>query len=202
MYYKLQSEISYKIITNQYIDERYNFFLPNLKEIIKFRGKYINKDNPNYINLLSDEKLFNSFINKKILDLSKNDFLLKNIKINSQEFPEIMKDNVIFNQINTLFWFEDFIQIKRYDVNNIDKNINIDFIKKQFLNNLNKFICFYVYEQSKNKTINRITNIINKINTYNKLQKFYADLINTICNNVIKIKFIKKEFNLIYLFSI
>lgn len=199
--YKLQTEISFKIINNQYIDEQYNFFLPNLKEIIKFRGKYINKDNPNYINLLSDEKLFNSFINKKILDLSKNDFLLKNIKINSQEFPEIMKDNVIFNQINTLFWIEELLNIKRYDVNNIDKNINIDFIKKQFLNNLNKFICFYVYEQSKNKTINRITNIINKINTYNKLQKFYVDLIHVISPDIFNITIKKYNYrNVEFLF--
>jgi len=98
-----------------------------------------------------------------------------------------MKDNVIFNQINTLFWIEELLNIKRYDVNNIDKNINIDFIKKQLLNNVNKFTFFYVYEQSKNKTINRITNIINKIFTYNKLQKFYADLINVICKDLINI---------------
>ena len=63
-------------------------------------------------------------------------------------------------------------------------------------------IFFYVYEQSKNKTINRITNIINKIFTYNKLQKFYADLINVICKDLIKITVIKKEFNLIYIFCI
>jgi len=185
--YKLHTEISYKIITNQYIDEKYNSFIPNLTEIIKFREKYINKDNPLYLSLLTDENLFNSFIHKKILDLSKNDFLLKNIKINSQEFPEIMKDNVIFNQINTLFWIEELLNIKRYDVNNIDKNINIDFIKKELLNNVNKFTFFYVYEQSKNKTINRITNIINKIFTYNKLQKFYADLVNVICKDLINI---------------
>jgi hypothetical protein len=52
-----------------------------------------------------------------------------------------------------------------------------------------------------NPKIKRITNIINKIYNHNKLQKFYADLINTICNDVIKIKFIRKEF-MIYLFSI
>ena len=113
-----------------------------------------------------------------------------------------MKDNVIFNQINTLFWIEELLNIKRYDVNNIDKNINIDFIKKQFLNNLNKFICFYVYQQSKNKTINRITNIINKINTYNKLQKFYVDLIHVISPDIFNITIIRKEFYLIYVFCI
>ena len=41
------------------------------------------------------------------------------------------------------------------------------------------------------ETIKRIINIINKICNYNKLQKFYADLTNTICNDVIKIN-IKK----------
>ena len=113
-----------------------------------------------------------------------------------------MKDNITFNQINTLFWLEEQLKIQRYCVNDIDKSINIDNIKKLLLDNIDKIIIFYVYNQSKNKTIKRITNIINKIYNHNKLQKFYADLINTICNDVIKIKFIRKEFNMIYLFCI
>jgi hypothetical protein len=48
-----------------------------------------------------------------------------------------MKDNIIFNQINTLVWLEEQLKIQRYCVNDIDK-----------------IIIFYVYNQSKNKTIN------------------------------------------------
>ena len=128
---------------------------------------------------------------KKLLDLSKDKFEKKNIKVNDQDFPEIMKDNIIFNQIKTLFWLEEQLKIQRYCVNDIDKNINIDNIKKLLLDNIDKIVIFYVYNQSKNKTIKRITNIINKIYNYNKLQKFYADLINTISNDIIKIN-IKK----------
>jgi hypothetical protein len=51
--------------------------------------------------------------------------LKKNIKINVRDFPEIMKDNIIFNQINTLFWLEEQLKIQRYCVNDIDKSINI-----------------------------------------------------------------------------
>ena len=176
--YKLQVDISYKIITNQDIDEQYKYYIPNLKEQIKYREKYIKNDNPKYYELLSDESLFNLYLKKKLLDLSKDKFEEKNIKINDQDFPEIMKDNIIFNQIKTLFWLEEQLKIKRYCVNDIDKNINIDNIKKLLLDNIDKIIIFYVYNQSKNKTIIRITNIINKIINYNKLQKFYADLKN------------------------
>lgn len=189
--YKLQTEISYKIITNHDIDEQYKYYIPNLKEQIKHREKYINNDNPKYYELLSDETLFNLYLKKKLLDLSKDKFEKKNMKINDQDFPEIMKDNIIFNQIKTLFWLEEQLKIQRYCVNDIDKSINIDNIKKLLLDNIDKIIIFYVYNQSKNKTIKRITNIINKIYNYNKLQRFYADLINTVSNDIIKIN-IKK----------
>ena len=46
------------------------------------------------------------------------------IKINVRDFPEIMKDNIIFNQIKTLFWLEEQLKIQRYCVNYIYKSIN------------------------------------------------------------------------------
>jgi hypothetical protein len=57
-----------------------------------------------------------------------------------------MKDNIIFNQIKTLFWLEEQLKIQRYCVNDIDN------IKKLLLDNIDKIIIFYVYNQSKNKT--------------------------------------------------
>lgn len=53
-----------------------------------------------------------------------NLYLKKNIKINDHDFPEIMKDNIIFNQIKTLFWLEEQLKIQRYCVNYIYKSIN------------------------------------------------------------------------------
>jgi hypothetical protein len=187
--YELLKQLSFQILNNENVDEQYKNYIPNLTEQLDNRKKYINDDEEKYFDILCDENIFKSYINKKILDLSKNDFEKKVIKINNQDLPEIMKDNDVLNKINALFWIESVLNIKRYDVHNI--NVNIDNTKQLFLNNIDKLFVIYDDGRSKSYINNRIKNIISKINSTNKLQKLYADILNIICNDVIKINVIK-----------
>jgi len=192
--YQLIKDISLKIINNEPIHDLYKYFVPNITEQINNRKKYINKNDNDYMNILSDENKFNSYLKKKMLDLSKEDFDKKIIKINNQDINEIIKDNLIFNQINSIFWLETQLDIVRYDVNSININISIESIKNILNNNIDKL--FYIFNDGRSKKyiLNRINNIINKINSYNKLQKFYVDIINGISDDIFTIS-LKKYYN-------
>ena len=49
-----------------------------------------------------------------------------------------MKDELIYNQIENLFWLEEELKINRFEVDKIDKNTDVDKFKKLLEQNLNK----------------------------------------------------------------
>ncbi len=190
----LKKKLSYKLLINEEVDEDiYKHYIPNLNEQIANRQKYISITNPDYYELVSDENKFKNYIKKKLLDLSKDKFEKKLLKVNEQDVNEIIKDNLIFNQIESLFWLEKQLNIERYEVDKIDININIANIKNILNDGVDKL--FHIYNDNRStKYINeRIKKIISKINNHNTLQKFYADSVNNICEKVIKINIIKKS---------
>jgi len=183
-----------KILNNEYIEDQYKYYIENLTEQIKNKKKYVNQNEPNYFEIICDDFKFKNFIIKKLLDLSKDNFEKKIISIDYKDIQEIMKDNKIINQINALFWIEQQLNINRYEFYNINSKINIDNIKKIFINNIDKYFCIFNDGRTVKYITTKINNIIFKINTINKLQKFYADIINIICYDTIKINSIKKKY--------
>ena len=199
--FQIQKDICLKIINNEPIEMEYYNYIPNLREQIKNRQKYIKESEKDYNDILCDEQKFINYIKKKLLDLSKEDFEKKILKINNEDLPEVMKDNVIFKQIDTLFWIENNLGIKRYEVNKIDSKINIKNIKKIFLDNIDKFFFIFNDGRSKKYVEKRINKNISKIETHNRLQKFYVDIINVICSDIIKIKMYITKTNNIKVFN-
>ena len=80
---------------------------------------------------------------------------------------------------------------ERFDVNNIDKNINIEKFKKILSVNMNKIYYLYLdrYGRSKKYINEQNKKIIEKMNSYNKIQKYYVNCVNNICDKVFKISF-------------
>ena len=123
---------------------------------------------------------------RQLLDLNYEKFKEEHNK-NSE------KNKLIYNQIDVLFWLEKKLNIKRYEVNNIDKNINIINFKKILCENI--LLIFSIHTDGQNRTkkfINeKIIKIINKLDSYNKLQKYYVNCVNNICDKTFKISFTK-----------
>lgn len=186
-------ELSIKIINGDFIDDKYKHYVESITEQIKNRQKYIKDDEENYVELITDDKKFINYINKKMLNLSKDEFNKKVISINNKDISEIMKDNKIINQINSLFWIEEQLGIQRFNFFDINTKININNIKKIFADNIDKFICIYNDNRAIKFIKTKINNIFKKIFTINHLQKFYVDILNIIVDNTFKIIKIKKK---------
>lgn len=103
------------------------------------RQKYLhNIDNVElYEELVCDENKFKQYLCKKYLNLSKEEFNKKVIEIKNNDL-EIIKSDELIDKINTCFWFENILKIKRFDVNNIKIN-NLENIKKIFTKEIKKF---------------------------------------------------------------
>lgn len=187
------------------IEPKYTHCIDNLKEQINQRQKYLHNidDVELYEELSCDENKFKQYLCKKYLILSKEEFDKKVIEINNKDF-EFIKPDEIIDKINTCFWFENLLKIKRFDVNNI-KDIDLDNIKKILNKEVNKFYCIFKNTIIKSKNILTIKKNINEINSLNLLQKFIAECYNYICNNAIIIKSKQKKnkniLSLIYTFE-
>jgi hypothetical protein len=182
-------EISKQIHLGGIIDPKYKYYIDNLKEQIKMREKYLHNilDADKYIELISDHDKFINYLNKKYLDLSKDEFNKKIIEINNNDILQIVKEDDLINKINTCFWLEETIKFNRYDINNI-KCDNIDNIKSIFNKNIDKFYYIYKNNASKERIIKLLKNKIISINNLNLLQKFIADCYNAIVEDCIIIK--------------
>lgn len=182
-------ELGMKILNKEEIDDKYKNYEDNIREQIKNRQKYIGKTDS--IDILVDEDKFNLFMKRKILNLDREHFDKKILKINNQDLQIVMKDDLILNQIENLFWLEKQLNIERFDVNNIDKNINIEKFKKILSVNMNKIYYLYLdrYGRSKKYINEQNKKIIEKMNSYNKIQKYYVNCVNNICDKVFKISF-------------
>ena len=179
------------------IDEKYKFCIDNLKEQITLREKYLhNIDDPNlYVKLACNEKLFVQYINKKFLDLSKEDFDKKIIDINNNDVFAVIKSNDMINKINSIFWIEQTLNFKRYSINDI-KCTNFDDIISTFNKNIDKFYPIFKTNESKKKTLEHIKNKFSSINNLNLLQKFIADCYNHISYDTIKINYIRQNIDI------
>jgi hypothetical protein len=106
----------------------------------------------------------------------------------------------LIDKINTCFWFENILKIKRFDVNNININ-NLENIKKIFIKEIEKFYIIFKNFESEKKTTNKIKNKINSIDKINLLQKFIADCYNLICDESIKFKYKKIYYKRVFVDS-
>ena len=140
-----------------------------------------------YEELSCDENKFKQYLCKKYLVLSKSDFDKKVIEFKNNDLPIIKQDQLI-DKINTCFWFEELLYIKRFDVSSI-KEIDVENIKKIFLKNHKKFLPIFKNLESDKKTTDKIKNKINSIQKINLLQKFVADCYNQICHDIIKVEY-------------
>lgn len=158
-----------------------------MKEQITQRQKYLRniEDVVLYEELACDENKFKQYLCKKYLVLDKTQFDKKIIELKNKDL-EIIKPDELIDKINTCFWFEQILNIKRFNVNDI-KDIDIENIKKIFLKDYKKFITLFANAESEKKTTDKIKNKINSIDKNNLLQKFIADCYNIICSETIKI---------------
>ena len=92
----------------------------------------------------------------------------------------LVKDNKIINKIKVLFWLEELIGMKRFEINEIDKIDSLDCIKNSLLADIDKIIILFEGIESKKKLINRMINKINDINYNDQLQKFVSDCYNSL----------------------
>lgn len=183
-------ELSKKIIKNEKIESKYDEYIDNIKEQINNRKKYISDKNPLYLELLADDKKFDNYIKRKLLNCDKDKFEKKIININDKDEVFVLKDNLIYNQIDSLFWLEEQLKINRFEVDKINKNIKIEDFIKIMKGNISKLI--YLFRDYNNRgdkyIIEQLKKIFEKINSYNKIQKFYVKCVNNICENTFKVK--------------
>jgi hypothetical protein len=188
-------EVSKKIYKNEAVDNKYKFYIDNIKETNKMRERYLKMNNEELnVDLICDQEKFVNHIYKKYLDLNKEQFLKAKIDFNNLDLIQVIKDNDLLNKIDTCFWFEEQLNIVRYDVNNI-KCDDLDKMKKLISDNIWKFYYIYMGNESKGRTILHLKIKIDKITSLNRLQKFIADCYNNIAEGVIKITTNRKRIN-------
>lgn len=170
------------------IDVKYTHCIDNMKEQITQRQKYLRniEDVVLYEELSCDDNKFKQYLCKKYLVLSKSDFDKKVIELKNNDL-EIIKPDELIDKINTCFWFEQILNIKRFNINDI-KVVNIENIKNIFIKDYKKFITIFANAESAKKTTDKIKNKINSIDKNNLLQKFIADCYNQICCDIIKVE--------------
>lgn len=169
------------------IEPKYIHCVDNLKEQIKIRQKYLHniEDVVLYEELVCDENKFKQYLCKKFLILSKEEFDKKIIEIKNNDLETIKHDELI-DKINTCFWFEGILNIKRFDINEI-KIVDLENIKNVFIENIDKFYLIFKNTSTKSKNLTYIKKTINDINSLNLFQKFVADCYNYIYDDAIKI---------------
>ena len=173
---------------------QYKYYVENLREQITQREKYLKNINDNelYIELACDQDKFTNWINKKYMDLSKEEFNKKQIGINNKEISLIVKENELLNKINACFWFEDLLKFPRYKIEDIKCN-DVESIKKVFEKNTETFYAIFKNNECEHKTMKSIKYKIKSIINENYLQKFIADCYNMVVDNVILYKYKQKK---------
>ena len=187
------------------IEPKYIHCIDNLKEQIKQRQKYLHniEDVELFEELACNEDKFKQYLYKKYLVLDKTQFDKKVIELKNKDL-EIIKPDELIDKINTCFWFEGILNIKRFNVNDI-KDIDIENIKKIFIKEIDKFYYIFKNTMIKSKNVLIIKKKIYEISNLNLLQKFIAECYNHISNNTIKViskqKKVKNVLKLYYIFE-
>ncbi len=167
------------------IEPKYRYYIENIKEQVKIREKYLSgiEDIDLYLDLSSNHELFINWLNKKYLDMEKEQFEKKVIEINNNEFKQIINTDEIISKINSCFWLEDLLKIKRYQIEDIVCD-DIDGIKKLLNKNIDKLFDIFKNNESKEKTIKSIEYKIKSIKNNNYLQKFIVECYNNIIEDI------------------
>ena len=175
------SKLELKNVNKKY--EILKVYLENNKNIL---NNIIHED---ISDICSDENKYNNFVNKLLLNKTKEE--LKKTMIDKNL---ILCDKLIFKKINFLFSIEEFLKINRYDIEKInisenDIEILINFLKLNF-QNLKSF-----YKLSDKRIEKKINNNILKLIDNNNIKKFVACIYNLVVNNLFDIKYkqIKKN---------
>ncbi len=148
------------------------------------------------LNIYTDENKFNTYLNKYYINRTKGELDKIRLSYANNNIPEIYRSSNLFDRINVLFWMENTLNIKRFDLYGIKLNDATDIAnyKILFMTNIDKFLLLNKNIASDKKIKLIITNRINKIDSLNKLQKFVADCYNQIgeyIEVISKNKFIK-----------
>lgn len=182
------------VLLNNEIKDSNKKYVSIIKKNIEIRKKYLDyfKCDSNNNELICDEDKFKKWIIIKCMNLSKEDFN-KCIEINDN-FQNDMNDNDLIEKIKTCYWFEELLNFNRYNINKINCD-DLEKIKKELVNNVNKFYLFFKNNASKERIIKIIKNKIQKILNLNLLQKFITDCYNCLIDNVIKYEYKRKSLN-------
>jgi len=157
----------------------------NIMEQIENRKKFIEFDDltrDDLKEIITENKKFTTYLNKKYLDLDREKFDTVVINIAKNEIPQLAKDNKLLNKIKILFELEELLQVKRYDINKI---VISDDIVKTLKSSINKICPLFDGKIGHNIAKSRLINSINKITNTNRLQKFMADCYNNLGNIII-----------------
>ena len=173
------------------IEDRFQFFLSDIKTLID-----CNKDEYSDLKLLlnsvaSDSNnrniIYTSICNnesfkKIILNLNEND-------LNSKKniYSHFFNNCVLFNQIDTMFLIEKYLNIQRFQINDVG-DIDVSDAKIYLHAIIENLYFIFINDEWKNKTIKNLKLKINKLQSINHVQKFIADCYNHISNKSVLIK--------------
>jgi len=186
----IRSDLYDIIMNNKTVDKKYKRIYDNLKELIKTRLDMLDGDESK--ELILDDRLFEAHMMKKYLYMKKDDYEKTKIDLINKDIPKIACYNDLIHKIDGLYYLEKVLKIKRFDINSIDENINIEKTKKILLKNTDKLYVFNDITLGKKTKEKRIIAKINKIIYYDQLQKFMADCYNAF-GKIISFNIIKRE---------
>ena len=136
------------------------------------------------VKLSSDENKYDNFVNKILLDKTKQE--LDKINIDNNVENLLFNDIKVFKKIKFIFLMEEFLKIKRYGIESInvegDENIKkfVDFLKLKE----GSLKIFYLDSMSNKRTEEKINNNILKLVDLNNIKKFVVDIYNLIVDDL------------------
>ena len=191
-YKSLQGKIKDKSdsVINEMIDANINN--SELKKLMDDRNERVFEIK---VKLSSDENKYDNFVNKILLDKTKQE--LDKINIDNNVENLLFNDIKVFKKIKFIFLMEEFLKIKRYNIESInvegEENIKkfVDFLK---LNEASLKI-FYLNSMSNKKIEEKIEKNILKLIDLNNIKKFIVDIYNLIVDDLFIIDFKRKQTN-------
>lgn len=176
--------IASSIVKNQDLDKIKNKVL--LEQLL-IRAKVLKiNECKNIEDILSDEKKYNTFINRKYLDLSLDEFYKFKATSDKEEISIIKKDDKLIKKIELVFWLENLVGINRFDINAIKIN-DVELVKTKLSEKVNELIMLSDGANSKIRLLKFYQNKIDKIENNNDIQSFIADCYNSF-GNIIEIE--------------
>jgi hypothetical protein len=164
-----------------------------LKKIIEERDERVFEIK---VKLSSDENKYNNFINKILLDKTKEE--LDKINIDNNVENLLFNDIKVFKKIKFIFLMEEFLKIKRYDIEKIkiddEEKIEkfVDFLE---LNKESLKIFYLDRNKSNKKTEEIINNDILKLVDINDIKNFCVVIYNYIVKDLFIIKSKQIQYN-------